>query len=133
MDLHEDDPGEAAEVIAELDALSQQAPEILSRLQARKRWLLAELEKVARYERMLNEYCDTAELRTASLPAACLEILRAAGRSLMLSEIHQTIRVYRPTVTIATLRTTLSRLAHKRQVLACNNAEGRSTYRVPEV
>jgi hypothetical protein len=166
MEPHEEHPGEAAEVIAELDALSQRAPEILPRLQARKRWLLAELEKVARYERMLNECCEEAtlraasptdeplpaapggrsasrrarkaqtapapdpmaELRTASLPEASLKILRAAGRSLMTSEVHQTIRAYRPTVTIATLRTTLLRLAHKRQVLTGKTAEGRTTF-----
>jgi hypothetical protein len=49
-----------------------------------------------------------------------------------LSELHERIRVYRPTVTIPTLRTTLLRLAHAGQVVAGRNADNRSTYALPK-
>jgi hypothetical protein len=169
MEPHEKNRGEAADAIAELDALYHRAPEILPRLQARKRWLLAELEKLAAYERMLEERREEAareeappaveaapaaapataaprsprgrkpkaapepmsELRTLSLPASCLLILRDAGRVVLLNEILDRLLPYRPTLSIATLRTTLLRLAKLGQLAAGRNDEGRSTYTLP--
>lgn len=167
MEPHEKNRGEAADAIAELDALYHRAPEILPRLQARKRWLLAELEKLAAYERMLEERREEAareeappapdaappaaaaapprpprgrkpkaapppepmsELRTLSLPASCLLILRDAGRVMLLNEILERLLPYRPNLSVATLRTTLLRLAKLGQLAAGRNDEGRSTY-----
>lgn len=168
MEPHEKNRGEAADAIAELDALYHRAPEILPRLAARKRWLLAELEKLAAYERMLEERREEAareeappavnaappaaaaaaaprsprgrkpkaapppepisELRTLSLPASCLLILRDAGRVMLLNEILERLHPYRPNLSVATLRTTLLRLAKLGQLAAGRNDEGRSTY-----